>query len=195
PDINNQTAVTFTATILYSIHKTYRGANFDFVGLDPVHRQVVFTDNLLGNPICTSNLGVLPSGHMGTTCTCNSGTNNCSALASGALPDGINAISAQYINDPNTQTGTSLNSVNQPVADYSIGNSSAPPVCVSQGFTTKSDPFTPQNITITPASIYDYGTAAGQPLQLKCKADTASNATATTVNPPTCTLSSKTLPV
>jgi hypothetical protein len=195
PGVTSATAVTFSATILDKNGKPYSGVNQDFVGLDPVKGQVVFTDNLVGHPICTSSLGVLPSGSTGATCTCNSGTNNCAALANGALPDNINAISAQYINDPNTQIGTSINSVNQPVADYSIGNSSAPPVFVSQGFTTKSDPFTPQNITITPASIYDYKTPDGQPLQLTCKVDADPTATTPPVNPPTCALGSGTLAI
>ena len=195
PGVTNGTAVTFSATIRDKNGKPYSSANQDFVGLDPVKGQVVFTDNLVGHPICTSSLGVLPSGNTGATCTCNSGTNNCTALANGALPDNINAISAQYINDPNTQIGTSVNSVNQPVADYSIGNSSAPPVFVSQGFTTKSDPFTPQNLTITPTSIYDYKTPDGQPLQLTCIVNADPTATIAPVNPPTCTLTSSTLAV
>jgi Bacterial Ig-like domain (group 3) len=124
--------------------------------------SITFTDN--GNAITNcSGIKVAPS--TGTaTCTPPLPGTNIITLTSGA-----NTILAQYSGDPNfTNSSNADNLLIQNVQDFSLAISSAPPVTVSQGYTTTSDQFTPQTISVAPVPIAGFATATGEPLNLSC---------------------------
>src|SRR6185437_5868519 len=137
-------------------------------------------------PGCPSPASVSASGQASCTTT--------------SLPAGADTILAVYSNDSN-YTGSSgyLMSGNQvspqTVQDYSLVISSTPPVVVSQGYTTSSDLFTPQTISVVPISIQGFATAttpSPAPLNLACSVSTifspASSPTLPLCSPATATL-------
>jgi hypothetical protein len=81
------------------------------------------------------------------------------------LTDGPNAIAATYSEPGKTggpvnyfsSTGTLL----QDVQDFQLSAATAPPVVVTQGFTTSSDPFTAQTMSVSPVSIQGFATCTG----------------------------------
>lgn len=109
-----------------------------------------------------------------TTATNQTATASCpvqySAVASSSslanALNGLNTIAAQYGGDPNftapVASGTEL------VQDFSLAISVASPVTLSQGFTSSTDQFTPQSISVSPAPIQGFTTAAGAPLNVNC---------------------------
>ncbi|MGB6688124.1 MAG: Ig-like domain repeat protein [Terracidiphilus sp.] len=112
-----------------------------------------------------------------------SGTASCTTSS---LPAGPDTVVATYGSDPNFQSSPS-NTVVQDVQDYSLVISSAPPVAVSQGYTTTSDQFTSQTISVAPAPIANAGfsTTADKPLNLLC---TVSDLAGQTGKTPACKL-------
>jgi Big-like domain-containing protein len=168
-------AVTFTASIFPP-----------YSGTVPLSGTMIFTDTITANgttssaPICK----VAPSASGVAVCACPS--------ASCALPSGQNTITASYTGDPNLTPAPSA-AVSQLVEDYSLVVSSAPPVAVTQGFTTSNDLFSSQTISISPTSISGFTTASGAPLALTCAVTAVAPATGATA--PLCTLGGSTLAV
>ena len=168
-------SVTFTAAIFPA-----------YSGSVPLSGMMVFTDTITSNgttssaPICKAP----PTASGVAVCTCPS--------ASCALPSGQNTITASYTGDPNLTPAPSA-AVSQLVEDYSLVVSSAPPVAVTQGFTTSNDLFSSQTISVAPVSISGFTTASGQPLALTCAVTAIAPATGATA--PLCTLGGSTLVV
>jgi hypothetical protein len=174
---NVKDSVTFTATV------TSTGT----ISV-PLQGSVTFTENglVLQGAGCPSPATVNAAGQASCTTT--------------ALPAGADTILAVYSNDPN-YTGSSgyLLSGNQVqpqmVQDYSLVVSSTPPVLVSQGYTTSSDLFSPQTISVVPLSIQGFATAAGSPLVLTCPTPATVFSPVSTPTAPKCMLASTSLPV
>ena len=151
----------------------------------PLSGTVSFTANGLTVPNCLAvpvNTG---------------GLAQCTATA---LVAGADTILAVYSNDQN-YTGSSgyLMSGNQitpqMVQDYSLVVSSTPPVEVSQGYTTSSDLFSPQTISVVPLSVQGFATATGSPLALTCPTPTALYSPVSSPTAPKCVLASTSLAV
>ena len=128
--------------------------------------NVTFTDN--GTVIC-SMVDVSASG--------------VASCPTSALASGPNSITAAYSNDLNFTA--SSGTLQQNVQDFSLTIASTPPVIVSQGFTTSSDPYSHQTISVTPVPLEAYATAPGVPLKVSCAVTTPSG---TAVSAPVCNL-------
>lgn len=87
------------------------------------------------------------------------GTATCTSKA---LPDGALAIGATFDGDPNYNSisanllGTTGKAEKEIVQDFSLSIAANPPVIVSHGFTTITDPVAPNTITVTPVPIQGY---------------------------------------
>ena len=176
---NVNDSVTFTATV------TSTGT----ISV-PLQGSVTFTENglVLQGSGCPSPAPVNAAGQASCTTT--------------SLPAGADTILAVYSNDSN-YTGSSgyLLSGNQvqpqTVQDFSLVISSTPPVVVSQGYTSSSDLFTAQTISVVPISIQGFATATtptAAPLNLACSVS-AVFSPASTPTLPLCSPSKATLAV
>ena len=170
---NNYVAkATFTATITpYSVPVNPTGT-------------VTFVDSLVGAAVCTA-------------VTLNNGVATCTPTS---LPPGPNAITATYNGDANFTTNKA--SLAQSVQDFTLsfggsykqaGSSFTMAAPVTRGFTSSTDPFTPQTISLTPSSIQGFATAAGKPLNLTCTVTAGTAGAGATM--PICTLPNPTLAV
>jgi hypothetical protein len=168
-------SVTFTASIFPA-----------YSGTVPLSGTMVFNDTITSNGTTSSAAicRVAPSTSGVAVCSCPS--------ASCTLPSGQNTITASYTGDSNLTPAPSA-AVSQLVEDYSLVVSSAPPVAVTQGFTTSNDLFSSQTISVSPTSISGFTTASGQPLSLKCTVAAVAPATGATA--PLCTLGASTVTV
>jgi large repetitive protein len=130
---------------------------------DPVQLSgsVTFTDNGIGIADCATPVPVDPTTGK-ATCTTK------------ALVSGSNTILAVYGNDTNYTT--SNNTVLQLTQDYALAVTVSGTVVVTQGSTTRKDPFSPTTITVAPSSTSGF---AGN-LLLSCSiVPTTASATAT----------------
>jgi large repetitive protein len=152
--------VTFTATITSTAFATAASAAIPLTG------NASFADNDVPIPGCTS-LPINPA----------TGTAICTTSALGG---GSDTILATYQGDPNYIAASGK--INQLVSDYSLALFTTPPVVITQGFTTVTDPIAPKTITLAPTPISGY---SGE-LNLTCTV-TASAAAAGAVAPG-CTL-------
>jgi len=176
---NDSDSVTFTATV------TSTGT----ISV-PLQGSVTFTENglVLQGPGCPSPAPVSAFGQASCTTT--------------SLPAGADTILAVYSNDSNYTGSSGYLSANnqvvpQTVQDFSLVISSTPPVVVSQGYTSSSDLFTSQTISVVPISIQGFATAntpTAAPLNLACSV-TAVFSPVPTPTLPLCTPSTATLAV
>lgn len=151
----------------------------------PLSGSVTFTENGRAIPECP-----LPVSVTAPVCTTTS------------LPAGQDTILAVYSNDNNYTGSTGYLTANgqvvtQTVQDYSLVISSTPPVQLSQGYTTSSDLFTPQTISVVPLSIQGFATATSPtpaPLNLACTVTTVFSAVSSPTLP-NCVPQTATLPV
>jgi len=156
----------------------------------PLQGSVTFTENglVLQGPGCPSPAPVSAFGQASCTTT--------------SLPAGADTILAVYSNDSNYTGSSGYLSANnqvvpQTVQDFSLVISSTPPVVVSQGYTSSSDLFTSQTISVVPISIQGFATAntpTAAPLNLACSV-TAVFSPVPTPTLPLCTPSTATLAV
>lgn len=161
--------------------------------------SVTFTATMAVNPAPT-NQSVAFKGDVSFTenglpiggCTAVPLTNSEAQCTTDQLPAGADTILAVYNNDPN-YTG-STGSLSQVVMDYSLAISSTPPVLLTQGYSTTSDLFTPQTISVVPLSIQGFSTASGSPLNLSCSVSTVFSPDSSPITP-LCTPTSGTLSV
>lgn len=174
---NVNDSVTFTATV----------ASTGTISV-PLQGSVTFTENglLLRGPGCPSPAPVNAGRQASCTTT--------------SLPAGADTILAVYSNDSNYTGSSGYLAANgqvvpQTVQDFSLVISSTPPVVLSQGYTTSSDLFTSQTISVVPISIQGFATAitpAATPLNLACSVSTvfspASTPTLPLCSPATATL-------
>jgi predicted outer membrane repeat protein len=149
----------------------------------PLTGSVSFTAN--GATIC-SGVAVNPSGQASCTAT--------------ALTAGLDTILAVYSNDLNYSGSSgylmSNNQISQQVVqDFSLVVSSTPPVELSQGYTTSSDLFTPQTISVVPISVQGFSTTSGSPLALTCPTPATVFSPASSPTAPKCALASASLAV
>ncbi|HEV2278375.1 MAG TPA: Ig-like domain-containing protein, partial [Acidobacteriaceae bacterium] len=170
PNPNNvNDTVTFTATVMPN------------AGSVPLTGSVTFTNNGLTLPECPTPVAV------------NSASGQATCVTS-SLTAGVDTILAVYSNDPNYLTSSGVATPPQTVQDYALVVSSTPPVEVSQGYTSSSDLFTPQTMSVAPISIQGFSTASGKPLALTCSV-TAVFSPASSPALPLCNLASNGLAV
>ena len=163
-NVNDQ--VTFTATVAPSS------------GAVPLSGTVSFSDNgaiLTGcaaQPVSAAGVATCAPAAPGTGVT--------------TLASGVNSIVATY-SEPSGSANfiSSTGTITQNVSDFSLSAATAPPVTVTAGFTTSSDLFTAQTISVGPVSTLGFSTASGSPLTVTCSITNSSNATVTA---PACNL-------
>jgi hypothetical protein len=170
PNPNNvNDTVTFTATVMPN------------AGAVQLSGFVTFTNNGLSLPECPTPVAVNPATGQ-------------AACTTSSLTAGVDTILAVYSNDPNYLTSSGVATPAQTVQDYSLVVSSTPPVELSQGYTSSTDLFTPQTMSVAPISVQGFSTASGKPLALTCAVTTLfSPASSPTL--PVCKLASSGLAV
>ena len=146
-------------------------------GASPVGQAVTFTVTITPNtPIAPTGTVTFSTALNGgaatpiTGCTAVTVMSSVATCKTSTLMDGINSVTAAYSGDTNFSSGISKAST-QTIQDYSLTTSTtiAGKVFVTQGYTTSSDPITPQSITVTPVSLLGYSTTANNPLNLTCE--------------------------
>ncbi len=137
--------------------------------------SVTFTAQIAAPANTTPSVGTLPVPIQGTVEFLYDGfipITGCDArpLSSGgtatctthALPDGALPVSATFDNDPNYNSisanllGTSGKTEKEIVQDFSLSIAANPPVIVSHGFTSMTDPVAPNTTTLTPVPIQGF---------------------------------------
>jgi hypothetical protein len=154
--------VTFTAAVSPSL-----------TGPVPLSGTVMFVDN-----------GTVISGCLAVPVTA-LGVATCTPAALGGGP---NLIVATYASDSNFNG--SNNTLTQNVQDFALATTAAPPVIVTAGFVTNTDPFSAQVISLTPVTNQGFATCTGTastspsycttttaaPLKLTCSVTSTSGA-------------------
>lgn len=163
-DVNDQ--VTFTASVSPS------GGPVKLTG------SVTFSDNGAALTGCAA----VPVSAAGVS-TCVPAPPNAGVIT---LTGGANSIVATYT-EPSGAANfvSSSGTLTQNVQDFSMSAATTPPVIVTTGFTSTSDLFTAQTMSVGPVSLLGFSTAASKPLALTCAVTNSSNATVTT---PVCDL-------
>jgi hypothetical protein len=148
----------------------------------------------LSGAVTFSDNGAVLTGCSAVPVNPGTGTANCTPVPTPATPTpsivtltaGVNSISAVYTEPvASTNFESSTGTFTQNVQDFGLSASTAPPVIVSQGFTTTSDSFTAQTMSVGPLSYQNFGTVTNAPLSLSCS---VANSSGTTVTAPACDL-------
>jgi hypothetical protein len=186
-------------TLVTSSSTSTGTATYSSVIFNPsnVSDQVTFTATvtpsagpvLLSGAVTFSDNGAALTGCIAVPVTAG-GVATCVPQAPGAgvttLGDGANSVVAAY-SEPSGAANfiSSSGTLTQNVQDFSLSAATAPPVIVTAGFTTGSDLFTAQTMSVGPVSIENFSTASGKPLALSCA---VTNSSGTTVTAPACNL-------
>lgn len=181
-------------TVTSSLNPSVSGANNannykDSVTITATVTPVQTGPVALSGAVTFSDNGAVIPGCSGISIASTSGVATCTTST---LPSGLDSVIAVYSGDSNFFTSSFT--LSQSVQDYSLVVSSTPPVEVSQGYTSSSDLFTPQTMSVAPVSIQGFATASGSPLTLTCTV-TEIFSPASSPTSPLCNLASSTLAV